>query len=154
MAEVHQDEDKVPLSGTEHASLVARAGRGLGAGEVRFQYSRQDLLKSLADRRGVNLTTLMRSLADAALAAEGFAVAEQQYALVHAGELMLSREGHAITTFRPFPDERGEWLPIENEDTQPFDPAQHWRLKPLPLRVDGERVVRTYPVVAKSQEHA
>lgn len=122
-------------------------------GEVRFQYSRQDLLKSLADRRGVNLSTLMRSLADAALAAEGFAVAETQYALVVDGEVLMHR-GEPATTFRPVSDERGEWLPIENEYSSPFDPAQHWLLKPLPLRVDGEKVIRTYPVVAKSQEHA
>lgn len=119
------------------------------AGEVRFQYSRQDLLKSLADRRGVNLSTLMRSLADAALASEGFAVAKTQYALVTA-------EGDVLTTsFRIAADNRGEWLPIENVDSPvPYDSALHWRLKPLPLRVDGEKVIRTYPVVAKSQEHA
>ncbi|MGY4160497.1 hypothetical protein ACVINW_006339 [Bradyrhizobium sp. USDA 4461] len=116
--------------------------------EVRFQYGRQDLLKALADRRGVNLSTLMRSLADAALASEGFAVADQQYALVTPGGEVLT------TSYRIAADDRGQWLPIENEDSAPFDPAQHWRLKPLPLRVDGERVVRTYPVALKSQEHA
>lgn len=72
----------------------------------------------------------------------------QQYALVAPGGNVLA------TSFRIAADDRGQWLPIENEDMQPFDPAQHWRLKPLALRVDGERVVRTYPVVAKSQEHA
>lgn len=116
--------------------------------DIGFRYARADLLKALADRRGVGLSNLLRSLADAALASEGFPVGEQQYCLVRGGELVS-------TSFKPAKDpDGGEWLPIENEDNQPFDPALHWRLKPLPLRLDGERVVRTYPVVAKSQEHA
>lgn len=41
------------------------------------------------------------------------------------------------------------WLPVEYEDSEPFDPAKHYRLTPLPPRVDGDRVVRVYPVVAK-----
>jgi hypothetical protein len=71
---------------------------------------------------------------------------EQQYCLVRDGELIA-------TSFKPSKDEDGgAWLPIENEDNQPFDPSLHWRLKPLPLRLDGDRVVRVYPVVPK--EHA
>lgn len=116
--------------------------------DIGFRYARADLLKAVADRRGMGLSTLLRSLADSALASEGFPVGEQQYCLVRDGELVS-------TSFKPAKDEDGGvWLPIENEDNQPFDPAQHWRLKPLPLRLDGDRVVRTYPVVAKSQEHA
>ncbi|MCC8961720.1 hypothetical protein H8A95_05140 [Bradyrhizobium sp. Pear76] len=120
---------------------------------ITFRYGREDLLKALADRRGVNLSTLMRSLADAALASEGFAVADTQYALVADGAVVIHNEV-PILSYRPFPDDRGEWFPVENEDTEPFNAAQHWRLKPLPLRVDGERVIRTYPVVPKSMEHA
>lgn len=116
--------------------------------DIGFRYARADLLKAVADRRGMGLSTLLRSLADSALASEGFPVGEQQYCLVRNGELVT-------TGFKPAKDpDGGVWLPIENEDNQPFDPAQHWRLKPLPLRLDGDRVVRTYPVVAKSQEHA
>ncbi|RXT48751.1 hypothetical protein [Bradyrhizobium betae] len=80
--------------------------------------------------------------------------AEQQYALVANGSVMLPRGDDPVTTFRPTPDDRGEWFPIENEDSQPFDPVLHWRLKPLPLRLDGERVVRVYPVVPKTMEYA
>ena len=66
------------------------------------------------------------------------------------------RNGELIeTSFKPAKDDDGgAWLPIENEDNAPYDAATTWRLKPLPLRLDGDRVVRTYPVVAKSQEHA
>ncbi|WP_339033620.1 hypothetical protein WHZ78_17605 [Bradyrhizobium symbiodeficiens] len=118
--------------------------------DIGFRYARADLLKALADRRGVGLSNLLRSLADAALASEGFPVGEQQYCLVRDGELVT-------TSFKPAKDpDGGEWLPIENEDTEPFDSSKHWRLKPLPLRLDSARgiVVRTYPVIAKCQEHA
>lgn len=121
--------------------------------DLSFRYARADLLQSAAERRGVTVSAFLRSIADAALAADGFPVAETQYALVVDGEVLTHRDTPA-TTFKPAADDRGVWLPIENEDSIQFDPALHWRLKPLPLRVDGERVVRTYPIVAKSQEHA
>jgi hypothetical protein len=45
------------------------------------------------------------------------------------------------------------WLPVSHEDSEPLDPASHWRLKPE-ARIDGDRVVVTYPVVEKHWEHA
>ncbi|UPJ80535.1 hypothetical protein IVB16_00395 [Bradyrhizobium sp. 183] len=49
----------------------------------------------------------------------GSPVGEQQYCLVRDSELIS-------TSFKPVRDDRGgEWLPIENEDNQPFDPAVH-----------------------------
>ncbi|MCK1625920.1 hypothetical protein IVA98_22685 [Bradyrhizobium sp. 160] len=91
---------------------------------------------------------IRQALLNRVRAEQDFPVANQQYCLVRNGELIS-------TSFKPSEDpEGGEWLPIENEDNQPFDPALHWRLKPLPLRLDGDRVVRTYPVIAKCQEHA
>ncbi|MCG2665883.1 hypothetical protein ACFPFP_02930 [Bradyrhizobium sp. GCM10023182] len=116
--------------------------------DIGCRYDRADLLKALADRKGMRPADLFRSLCDAALAAEGFPIADRQYCLVRDGELIS-------TSFKPTKDrDGGEWLPIENEDNAPFDPALHWRLKPLPLRLDGDRVVRVYPVVPKSMEHA
>jgi hypothetical protein len=117
---------------------------------MQFRYAREDLLRVAAERKGLTVSAYLRSLADAALASEGFPVGEQQYCLVRGGELIS-------TSFKPAKDpDGGEWLPIENEDTEPFNPALHWRLKPLPLRLDSARgiVVRTYPVIAKCQEHA
>ncbi|TWI07875.1 hypothetical protein LPJ38_03195 [Bradyrhizobium daqingense] len=91
---------------------------------------------------------IRQALVDRLQADGGSPLGEQQYCLVIDGELIA-------TSFKPAKDDRGGvWLPIENEDNQPFDPALHWRLKPLPLRLDGDRVVRTYPVIAKCQEHA
>ncbi|MET4181734.1 hypothetical protein ABIB94_003835 [Bradyrhizobium sp. JR7.2] len=91
---------------------------------------------------------IRQALIDRLQADGASAMAEQQYCLVRDGELIS-------TSFKPAKEpDGGEWLPIENEDNQPFDPALHWRLKPLPLRLDGDRVVRVYPVVPKSMEHA
>jgi len=115
-----------------------------------FRYAREELLKAAAERKGLTISAYLRSITDAALASEGFPIGEQQWCLVRDGELIL-------TSFKPAKDpDGGEWLPIENEDTEPFDPAKHWRMKPLPLRLDSARgiVVRTYPVIAKCQEHA
>jgi len=115
-----------------------------------FRYAREELLKAAAERKGLTVSAYLRSIADAALASEGFPVGEQQWCLVRDGELIL-------TSFKPAKDpDGGEWLPVENEDTEPFDPAKHWRMKPLPLRLDSARgiVVRTYPVISKCQEHA
>lgn len=120
------------------------------AATVNFRTSQGDLYKAAATRRGLRLSDWLREAADTALKAEGFstAPAETQYALVTpAGEIIT-------TAFRTAADDRGTWLPIENRDSAPFDPAQHWRLKPLPLRVEGDVVVREYPVIAKCQEHA
>lgn len=95
----------------------------------------------------------------AALRADGLDPEQrQQYALVANGKFVEGLQGQShMTTFDPQEDPaplRGEWLPIENEDSAPFDRAQHWRMPPLPLRVEGRRVVRTYPIVAKSMEFA
>ncbi|MDA9545632.1 hypothetical protein ACM43_14595 [Bradyrhizobium sp. CCBAU 45321] len=93
---------------------------------------------------------IRQALVDRLQAEGGSPMGEQQYCLVRDGELVS-------TSFKPAKDpDGGEWLPIENEDTEPFDRAKHWRLKPLPLRLDSARgiVVRTYPVIAKCQEHA
>ena len=77
--------------------------------------------------------------------------AEQQYALVSDGQFVRSPSGHEhIVTFKPWPDERGDWLPIVNQDDPaPFNADTHYRLKPLPLRIDGELVLRVYPLIAK-----
>jgi hypothetical protein len=78
----------------------------------------------------------------------------QQYALVENGSLALVGPANnrriAISTKLDDDDPR-TWLPVETEDSEPFDPKCHWRLPPT-YRVDGDRVVRTYPVITKSLE--
>lgn len=108
-----------------------------------FRYAREELLKAAAERKGLTVSAYLRSITDAALASEGFPVGEQQYCLVRSGELIS-------TGFKTAKDpDGGEWLPIENEDSEPFDAAKHYRLKPLPLRLDGDRVVRVYPIAPR-----
>lgn len=82
---------------------------------------------------------------------------EQHFALVRDGAIVRDRSGNAelspLVTEKPAPWPGCAWLPVENVDSMPFDLAKHWRLKPV-FRVEAKRVVRQYPVVAKSMEHA
>jgi hypothetical protein len=56
------------------------------------------------------------------------------------------------------PDDGNVYVPVEHVDSEPFDIATHWRLAPRYTLVDRygvpDRVICTYPVVAKSWEHA
>jgi hypothetical protein len=108
-----------------------------------------------ADAKLTTVSEYVRQALLTALRADGIELQEQQFALVAGGEFVLGRHGPITTLARgaPTPDERGVWVLIENEDSEPFNPVAHWRLKPT-MRVDGARVVRTYPVVAKAWEHA
>jgi hypothetical protein len=74
----------------------------------------------------------------------------EQYCLVDEGNIVVG------PTYKPdlLDKRRGTWLPVVNVDTEPLDPARHWRLAPLPLRIDGDRVMREWPVVLKNWEHA
>ena len=45
------------------------------------------------------------------------------------------------------------WLPLVHVNSEPFDKATHWRLAPI-TTIETDRVVRTFPVVLKSLEHA
>jgi hypothetical protein len=129
---------------------------------IRCQPELTAAVNRAALRKGSKPAEYLRQAVLAALQRDGFQflppVHEPQFALVRDGQLVLSRvpggEGSPITSFVPQPTEEGEWLPIENEDSAPFDLAKHWRLKPLALRVDGRRVVREFPVVVKSMEFA
>lgn len=66
-------------------------------------------------------------------------------------------EGDQIKVVSYHDEHPGEgWLPVVHVDSEPFDPAIHWRLAPIYTVVDvyarPDRVVCTYPVVAKSLE--
>lgn len=111
------------------------------------------LVKRAALRRGLKEAEWLRQAVATALRADGLdPTVEQQYALVAVdGHLVAGPQG-PFTTYRPEPDDRGQWLPVHNEDSEAFDPAKHYRaVPPLPLRVDGNRVVRTYQIVDKAE---
>jgi hypothetical protein len=83
-----------------------------------------------------------------------------QWALVSGDQILVMRFGEkpdlSDARFHPAgyaPGDGDRWLPVVNVDSEPLDRKLHWRLDPLPLRIDGDRVVREYPVVLKSWEH-
>lgn len=52
------------------------------------------------------------------------------------------------------PDQGGHtWLPVVYVDAEPFDASTHWRLPPV-YSIEADKVVCTFPVVAKSGEVA
>lgn len=128
----------------------------------------KSLVEAVERAAAAKLTTpseYTRQAVLAALNADGIVpgvranLAPAQWALVCDGELVVGPHGCPITTVDPTApvqtanaaaNERGEWWPIANEDTDPFDAARHYRLTPLPLRVDGARVVRTFQIVERA----
>jgi hypothetical protein len=110
------------------------------------------LIERAAGAKMMTASEYTRRAVIAQLEADGVTVAPQQFALVEAGQLVL-RAGVPVVVTKLDPDDSRTWLPIEAEDSEPFDPRLHWREKPT-YRVDGARVVRTYPIVPKSLERA
>jgi hypothetical protein len=84
----------------------------------------------------------------------------QQYALVEDGALAFYSDRARNASYPVIVngnhldlDDTRNWLPVVNEDSEPFDLKIHWRLPPT-YRVEAHRVVRVYPVVIKGWEHA
>lgn len=74
----------------------------------------------------------------------------QRWALIQ-GNAIAGLYYHAE---KPAPEREGDvWVPVVHEDSEPFDIARHWRLKPH-CTIADDRVIVTFPVVAKSWEHA
>jgi hypothetical protein len=66
----------------------------------------------------------------------------------------LYKEGKLITWSEYVaekPEGSDDWRPLDFEDSEPFDPAKHYRKAPL-IRIDPERVVRVYPIILKSED--
>lgn len=62
-------------------------------------------------------------------------------------------KGMGYFAAKPADEQGGTWIPVEYEDSEPFDVMKHWRLPPLD-RLEAGRVVRVYQVVPKSWETA
>jgi hypothetical protein len=132
--------------------------------EIRVQPIEAELIAKAAHVQGMSYSAWCRQAIRTGLQLAGFDPAD--IAPRDAGSLYNVVEGHrhwalvigdSIRSFHRSPDkpadeQGGVWLPIEYEDSEPFDIDQHWRLAPVDT-IEAERVVRTYPVVLKS-EHA
>jgi hypothetical protein len=73
----------------------------------------------------------------------------RHWALV-AGDTVKSRHR---SHDKPADEQGGVWLPIDYEDSEPFDIDRHWRLAPV-TGIEADRVVVTYPIVSKSMDLA
>jgi hypothetical protein len=140
---------------------------GFFSDELRFRCTPELALivRQAARQDGLKPSEFMRQGIVAMVKEKGFALSPSK----SAGELYDVMEGKqrwALVTpagavlFMGYADkpesdpaERGVWLPIVHEDSQPLDPALHWRLAPT-ARIETDRVVVTYPVVEKSLEIA
>lgn len=81
-------------------------------------------------------------------------MAERQYALVHAGELVNDSDGNPVISgfcaeapdgFASFYPAESRWVPVENRDTRSFDIKAHWRDAPR-YEAHGDCVHRVYEV--------
>lgn len=87
---------------------------------------------------------------------------ERSYALVFNGALLRDGDGQPIVSapisstpegYTAAHPAHAEWVPVENRDSAPFDPAEHYRLAPI-IEMDGGTAYRTYPIISKIDFHA
>jgi hypothetical protein len=129
--------------------------------QARCQPGFAALVERAAEARGLSHSEYVRQAARTALALDGFDPAtiaprdagslwnliegQRHWALVIDGAVKaMHRAADA-----PADEQGGTWLPIEYEDSEPFDDAAHWRMAPV-TSIEAGRVVRTYPVIPKS----
>lgn len=69
---------------------------------------------------------------------------------------LVDCKGHVIGfgqfDAKPADEDRGTWLPMVYADAAPFDPDKHYRLAPEPPFVEGNKVIRRYPVIDKGED--
>jgi hypothetical protein len=148
--------------------------------QFRVPDSLSDTLGAAADKNLQSKSEYVRQSVLTALRADGFDPAvtppprdagalydvingQRCYALVSGGRILtettrldampdLADAGHWPAGYAPSDGDR--WLPIGFTDSEPFDPATHWRVPPYVTRIEVDRVVREFPVVPKSMEFA
>jgi hypothetical protein len=119
------------------------------------------LVAEAAERTGCKSSTWARQALYAALRASGLdptaipagdagslydvVDGKQRYAWVD-GDQIKSVSYHDAK-----PEHEGRtWLPVKHFDSEPFNPAAHWRLKPI-VTIEGDHVRVEYPVVEKAE---
>lgn len=113
------------------------------------------LVAEAAERAGCKSSTWARQTLYAALRTQGFdptGMPADGGTGVHQWALVIGDEVRSLhhSDDKPADEQGGRWLPVVYADSQPFDPDLHYRLIPW-MRVEADRVARTYPVVAKSE---
>jgi len=142
---------------------MAEAVRYSNSVTVRCQPEVTALVERAAQRRGQKPSEYVRQALLTGLRLDGFDPADiaprdagslynvtpdgRHWALVADGTVKAWQRSIECPPAEP----DGLWLPIDYEDSQPFDPAEHYRLSPM-LRIEADRVVRTYPVIPKSED--
>lgn len=142
--------DAVRYSGTltlrcqpEVSALIDQASRAKG--QKPSEYVRQSVIAAL-QRDGADPALVARSKSAGELY-DRLSDGKTRWALVVDGQLVT------MSYLDTKPDDGRAWLPVVHEDSEPFDAVKHWRLKPE-ARLDGDRVVVTFPVVEKNWETA
>lgn len=119
------------------------------------------LIERAAGAKMMTASEYTRRAVIAQLEADGLMVPRRQWALVSGDRVLtmthidgqpqapdIADEAYWPADFSPADGDR--WVPVENEDTQSFDVKIHYRLAPH-FRVEADRAVRVYPVVAKAE---
>lgn len=121
------------------------------------------LVEAAATRWGMKSTEYVRSALVERLERDGFSVATSPasrsagdlYDVLEGRQRFALIEGDTVVTmdYRAERPSIGDWRPVRHQDSEPFDIATKWRLKPV-ARIEADRVVVTYPVVDKAMELA
>jgi hypothetical protein len=119
-------------------------------------------MDTAANKRGMKAAEWLRNAVATGLALDGVSVEPRDagslynvidgmrhWALVKDGTVGV----WIRAAYKPADEQGGVWLPIEYEDSAPFDERRQYRLAPI-THLEPHRVVRTYPIVLKSEEHA
>ncbi|WP_375791055.1 hypothetical protein ACE102_01265 [Bradyrhizobium sp. vgs-9] len=111
--------------------------------QSKSDYVRQSVVRQL-EADGIAVS---HSVPDAGSLYDRLSDGRQRYALIVGDDIA------GITYYDSKPEDGRNWIPVVHVDSEPFDAARHWRLAPV-YAIETGRVVCTYPVVAKSLEHA
>lgn len=109
--------------------------------QSKSDYARQAIISKL-ERDGIALQAR-----DAGSLYDRLSDGSRRWALI-VGDDIAGMSYHAER-----PHDGRKWLPVSHVDSEPFDLVKHWRMTPV-SRIDGDRVVVEYPVIAKSGDAA
>ena len=125
-----------------HAAMVDQAARAQGMTASEWQ---RQAHRTVAQLQGIDPAQFVRH--DAGSLYDSLKGGKRRWALIVEGS--IADLGYHDAK----PEDGRTWLPVVHVDSEPFDLAKHWRMKPE-ARIEGDKVVVTYPVVHKTGEWA